>query len=292
MDRRAAGGKGAASLSWRKIGRVMPTEIGFRLAGGAQPVILLPVSVNGAEPREFILDTGAGTTVLSGALAEIAGVRATGTKEGMGAGGPLVVQTGVARSLAVGDALNSDVDVVITDGVERIGAVIGSKVHGALGYSFLKSYRIEIDYGACRIRLDEASGVPDPGALPFRLAHPAKPIVLVPVLVDGHGPHTFAIDTGASTTVIAPALAGKLGLSGVPVAAMTGGGGAVHAFPATLRSLAIGAARCENVAVMVADFLERLAQAIQTPLDGIVGYNVLRMFRVGIDYTHSLLSLR
>jgi predicted aspartyl protease len=270
----------------------VPAEISFRLAGGAQPLILLPVSVNGAEPREFILDTGAGTTVLTGALADVAGVRATGTKEGMGAGGRVVVQTGEARSLAVGDATESDVAVVITDGVERIGAVIGSKVHGALGYSFLKHFRMEIDYGARRIRLDRASGTPDPAGLPFRLAHPAKPIILVPAMVNGGGPHTFAIDTGASTTVIAPALAGTLGLTGSRVPAMTGGGGTVQAFQGMLRSLAIGNTRCENVTVMVADFLLMLAQAIQAPLDGIVGYNVLRMFRVGIDYPRSLLSLR
>jgi hypothetical protein len=34
----------------------MPTEVNFRLAGGAQPLILVPASVNDCAPREFILD--------------------------------------------------------------------------------------------------------------------------------------------------------------------------------------------------------------------------------------------
>ena len=42
----------------------------FRLAGGAQPLILLPVEVNGQGPFEFILDTGAGTSLLSSELAK------------------------------------------------------------------------------------------------------------------------------------------------------------------------------------------------------------------------------
>ena len=39
-------------------------KVKFRLAGGAQPLILLPVQVNGDGPFKFILDTGAGTSLL------------------------------------------------------------------------------------------------------------------------------------------------------------------------------------------------------------------------------------
>ena len=45
-------------------------KVKFRLAGGAQPLILLPVQVNGDGPFEFILDTGAGTSLLSSDLAK------------------------------------------------------------------------------------------------------------------------------------------------------------------------------------------------------------------------------
>ena len=44
------------------------TKVKFRLAGGVQPLILLPVEVNGEGPFEFILDTGAGTSLLSAEL--------------------------------------------------------------------------------------------------------------------------------------------------------------------------------------------------------------------------------
>jgi hypothetical protein len=43
-------------------------KVKFRLAGDAQPLILLPVQVNGDGPFEFILDTGAGTSLLSSDL--------------------------------------------------------------------------------------------------------------------------------------------------------------------------------------------------------------------------------
>jgi predicted aspartyl protease len=54
----------------------------FRLAGGRQSRSLLPVSVDGAPPRQFILDTGAGTTLLSREFARELGVEVTGPSRG------------------------------------------------------------------------------------------------------------------------------------------------------------------------------------------------------------------
>ena len=51
----------------------LPTKsatVHFRLAGGAQPLILVPVEVNDHGPFEFILDTGAGTSLIATELAE------------------------------------------------------------------------------------------------------------------------------------------------------------------------------------------------------------------------------
>ena len=52
----------------------------------------------------------------------------------------------------------------------------------------------------------------------------------------------------------------------------------------TLKSFQVGGAKIDNMAVIVADFFEMLSNAIGTKLDGIVGYNFLRNFRVVIDY--------
>ncbi len=54
------------------------------LVGGAQPLILLPVHVNDHGPFEFILDTGAGTSLLSSKLAKELDVKILGSKEGHG----------------------------------------------------------------------------------------------------------------------------------------------------------------------------------------------------------------
>src|SRR5262249_12918845 len=133
---------------------MMISEVEFRLAGGAQPLILLPASVNGAEEREFILDTGAGTTLLTKELAALAGVRATGSVEGMGAAGPITIETGQADSLRVAGFTVHQTPVAITDGILRIGSAIGAAVQGTLGYSFLKDFRMTLDYRLHRLTLD------------------------------------------------------------------------------------------------------------------------------------------
>src|SRR5437867_1631500 len=57
-------------------------KVKFRLAGGAQPLILLPVRVNERGPFEFILDTGAGTSLVSSELARELELKILGSKEG------------------------------------------------------------------------------------------------------------------------------------------------------------------------------------------------------------------
>jgi hypothetical protein len=63
----------------------MHTEVRVRLAGGAQPLILVPASVNDSDPHEFMLDTGAGISLLTQQFAGRFGVAAMEAKQGMGA---------------------------------------------------------------------------------------------------------------------------------------------------------------------------------------------------------------
>src|SRR5215213_8135759 len=134
----------------------MPVDVGFRLAGGAQPLILVPVQVNDQGPYEFILDTGAGTCLLSSELARALGVEGTETKEGHVAGGPVTVQVGRVGSLAIGAASANDVQVAIID-LAYVGKAVGAKIDGDVGYNFLKDFRVTIDYGKKTLRLRKGS---------------------------------------------------------------------------------------------------------------------------------------
>src|SRR5436309_5233870 len=104
-----------------------PNSNKFRLAGGAQPLILLPVRVNDRGPFDFILDTGAGTSLLSSELAKELGTKIIGSKDGQSAGGKVSVSLGKVDSMAVGEAKLNDVDVGVVD-LGHIGKTIGAKI--------------------------------------------------------------------------------------------------------------------------------------------------------------------
>ena len=277
---------------------LLPTsaKVKFRLAGGAQPLILLPVEVNDEGPFEFILDTGAGTSLLSSQLGQKLGVKIIGSKEGQSAGGTVSVSLAKVRSLAVASAKVDNVDVGLVD-LSHIGKTIGAKIDGDLGYNFLKHFRITLDYRKSEIRLDDPKRFELVGQsapiteVAMRLASPAKPLILVDVYANGRGPFQFAIDTGTSTTSITPELAKQLGLSSSPIGPATTGGASVDVNAGVLQSFQLGGARIHNSTVVVADFFAMLSDALGAKLDGIVGYNFLRNYRVALDYPNETLSL-
>jgi predicted aspartyl protease len=267
----------------------------FRLAGGVEPLILLPVQVNGRGPFDFILDTGAGTSLLSSELAERLGVKITGSKEGQSAAGKVAVSLAKVSSFAIGSTRLDDVDVGIVD-LSQIAKTIGANVDGDLGYNFLRYFRVTLDYRNYEIRLDDPKKIEPFGTIakteaPIRLANPAKPLILVDIYANGRGPFQFAVDTGTSTTAITPELAKTLGVKNSPVGAITAGSGYVDVTTGSLPSFQLGGARIDNLTVIVANFFEMLNQAVGVRLDGIVGYNFLRDYKVVIDYPGELLSL-
>ena len=280
----------AATLSPRSA------KVKFRLAGGAQPLILLPVAVNGEGPFEFILDTGAGTSLLSSELGQKLGIKILGSKEGQSAGGAVSVSLAKVSSLAVASAKLDNVDVGLVD-LTPIGKTVGAKIDGDLGYNFLKHFRITLDYRKSEIRFDDPKRFESTSRstavtqVAMRLASPAKPLILVDVYANGRGPFQFAIDTGTSTTAITPELAKQLGVASSPIGAATTGGAHVDVTAGVLQSFQVGGAGIDHLAVIVADFFAMLSDAIGAKLDGIIGYNFLRNYKVALDYPNETLSL-
>jgi predicted aspartyl protease len=270
-------------------------KVKFRLAGGAQPLILLPVHVNERGPFDFIVDTGAGTSLLTPEIAKQLSVKIVGSKEGQSPGGKVAVSLAKADSLAVGEARIDDVDLGIVD-LAHVGKTIGAKIDGDLGYNFLKYFRVTINYRDCEIRFDDPKRVEAmeraaKTVVPIRLASPAKPLLLIDVHLNGRGPFQFAMDTGTSTTAITPQLANLLGISNSPVGMGTTAGAQVDVRAGNIESFQLGGAKIDNMTVVVADFFEMLSAAIGAKLDGIVGYNFLRNYKVAIDYPGETLTL-
>jgi predicted aspartyl protease len=130
---------------------------------------------------------------------------------------------------------------------------------------------------------EEVAKRPTAGPVPFRLAHPNKPLIILETTVEAQGPFRFVLDTGASLTIISPELAETLDITLEQPQAGLGAGGGVEVRIGTVRSVSIGETRQENVRVGVMD-LKGIAAAVGSEIDGIIGYNFLSNYRVTIDY--------
>lgn len=274
---------------------IVGESIPFRLAGRQNPLILLPVHVNDKGPYEFILDTGASHSLLSPELAETLGVKPEIEQQAMGAGGSVKLGLAHVASITVGTTRQSNIQVAITDELKRIGKAIQSRVDGDLGFDFLKDFRLVIDYRASTLsflpRLEGDNDSRLSTSTPFILAAAQKPLILVHAIVNDQGPFQFALDTGASRTMLSSELAEGLAIEIVEDSPGLGVGGQIKVLGGKLSSLAVGAAVVHEHAVGVGEFLTTLSAAIGTKLDGIIGYNFLNQFRVTVDYPNKILDL-
>jgi len=114
-------------------------------------LIGLPVYINGDGPYNFVLDTGAGGTVMDPELAKKLGLdiqQMQGTARGLG--GDVQLQMANIESLLVGDAriTNSQVVVIDSSKVSPKGKLIEN---GIIGYNFLKNFETVIDYPSTQI---------------------------------------------------------------------------------------------------------------------------------------------
>jgi predicted aspartyl protease len=116
--------------------------------------------------------------------------------------------------------------------------------------------------------------------------------VVVPVEVNGSGPFDFILDTGATLTCVDSVLGDSLALPerGGLLGYGVGAGGSGRMRFVQVDSLRVGAARAEDLAACVLD-LEQV-RTIGLDVDGLLGLNFLKSFRVTLDFEREVLILQ
>ena len=146
---------------------------------------------------------------------------------------------------------------------------------GILGLDFLSQFDLIISPKSRSLTLlrpsaPVASGLPLQGKLGV--------MTLSSILINGKGPYTFLLDTGAAVTTLSEGLGRRLGLSlnRVNAVDVIGLSGQVAAYWSRLSSLTLGRSyRLTNQAVLVAN-----SQVFQTlGVDGVIGQDVLSKYR-------------
>jgi predicted aspartyl protease len=112
-------------------------------------------------------------------------------------------------------------------------------------------------------------------------------LVVIPVFINGRGPYKFVLDTGATTSILSVEVAGRLNIRTVRNQRLITAGGLAVATIGSVDVVQIGAVRLlqTQIAVVEADFLDKLQ------VDGILGSDYLKQFKISIDYTRRILSI-
>ncbi len=140
------------SLSWLANGQAFAAStVKFKLF--RDHLIVIPVTVNGAGPCEFLLDTGTNTTLVSVEFARALRLRPIDRLELVTATGSQVVPRAQLETLTVGAKSVARLEVLISE-LREVRAV-GPEICGVLGQNFLSQFNYLINYRQRRIAFED-----------------------------------------------------------------------------------------------------------------------------------------
>jgi predicted aspartyl protease len=219
---------------------------------------LLPVRVNG-RTGSFLLDTGAGATVIDASFAESLDLSVRGVLEARGAGGSEPGSFVNVESLRLpGVVLRGQTLVALS--LDAISKALGRSISGILGYDFLSRFAVEIDYGQARLALAPSGGYDAPDeAVRVRLRIESN-VPRVEGRLEGKHQGSFLIDTGNSRgLLIHSPFARAHGFDDRPSrgdADVSGIGGRESMREISVRSLTLGDTVFHDVRAFVSDSAE------------------------------------
>ncbi len=113
-------------------------------------------------------------------------------------------------------------------------------------------------------------------------------LIVVPVMLNNHGPYKFLLDTGTTKTIVSSKVADQLGIPKTRTEMLFSAGGNLPVTSRTLRILEVGVTRVENVEVAAGNL--PLMKTLK--VDGLLGNDYLRRFKVSIDYDNGIVDLQ
>lgn len=137
----------------------------------------------------------------------------------------------------------------------------------------------------------EAPAEAGAGEVPFRLAGPTEAAIVVEAEVNGQGPFDLVLDTGATFTCLDEELAQELELPEANVRGMGAGlGGSGRMRVVRLESVQVGGATARDLLGCAVD-LQHFQELPGLDIDGLLGLNFLKSFRVSLDFERQVLTL-
>lgn len=244
------------------------------------------VTINGAGPFHFIVDSGANRTVISRQLAHLLGLPSAGQVTLHSVGGVGEVEAARIDALKLGDVVVKPIVAPMLEQRDIGGA-------GILGIDVLAGRRVVIDLATDRMTIGPVGHAAAPARADGEIVVTARSrfgqLVLADADIAGR-PIYAIIDSGTDTTIGNPALRARLarrqpGLGVMPTTLTDVAGRSVPIAFAMLDNVRIGSLLVDHVPVAFADAHAFHQFGLVDAPAMLVGMDVLRGFgRVSIDF--------
>jgi predicted aspartyl protease len=258
-------------------------------------IILMRVAVNNSKPLKFIFDTGASHTIINSQRAAELGLRTQGQASGTATGGAIQGSFIKGVSLRVPGAEVSNQTI----GSMPFPIPPGFEFDGVIGYDFINQFVVEIDYVKKIMNLHNprtftysGSG----GIVPLSLAGRRTPLAHTKIILEGRAPvgAELEVDTGADGTFVinspfvrkqslVAAIAKTTQSSGVGV------GGEQKLLVGRVKAVRLGRFILNNPTVALS--LDTEGSGASAEIDGLIGGEVFRRFKVILDYSRKQMIL-
>lgn len=256
-------------------------------------LLLLRVSVNDSKPMKFIFDTGASHSTISSQRATELGLKTEGEVSGRATGGPIRVAFIKGVSLSVSGAAVSNQSIASMP----FPAVPGFEFDGIIGYDFINQFVIEIDYLNKFMNLYDPRAYAYAGnekAIPLLFDGGRIPFVLTKLIFEGRAPleTKLEIDTGGDGTFVIryPFVRKQRLLDAVPNATKDrgmGAGGEQQRVIGQVKAAHVGRFILKDLPLA----LDTEGESADEDVDGIIGGEIFRRFRMILDYHHRRMFL-
>ncbi len=264
-------------------------------------LIILPIKINQSDTLNFILDTGAGHTLITDPqiaksldLPRIRNITIQGIQKDHNIGA-YISNIDIMNLSSITSSKHGV--LVVDEDVLHLSEYAGIRIHGLLGYDIFSKFIVKIDYELKRVVFynpekfrSKAKG--ERLAIKF---HQQKPYVQANVIVDdsqkvevdlivdlGAG-HALSLEQHTGTSIKIPEKSIKTYL-GTTLA------GSVYGSLARIKGLELGSYKLENILTSFPDstwFVYKIPER-----EGNLGNDVLKRFDLVIDYPHSQLFLK
>ena len=252
--------------------------------------IIVKPRVQGKDVGWFLLDSGAGGMVIDTKVAESLGAKRFGELNVGGVGGTTQSGFFTLKDFALGPVTVAELNFIDLD-LSQIAMIFGESIAGIVGYDFFRRAVVEVDVEDGRVAVYSPHAYGNSRAewqtLLLDGRHPT-----VTAEFEGHKGQ-FRLDTGANGTVTynAPTVERHKLLDGRQVrdTGLAGVGGMVWVKTGKLKSFLLGAKKFEDIETTFATSKQGIFG--MDFLAGNIGQDLLKPFRVVLDYPNERLAL-